>query len=160
MFCPRCKDEFRPGFTRCEGCGVDLVENPHDVPAANAAPGVGPVAGTRAAQVPVAMVEYCGFLELEEARSARDQLRLQRIRSEIVIRDTADPQAGGPAGEEYWLRVEHKRFREAAAALGYDPVDAGEAEAEEETFSCGDCGLEVSDQETFCPGCGARFEDD
>jgi hypothetical protein len=25
-FCPACRSEFRPGFTRCEECGVDLVE--------------------------------------------------------------------------------------------------------------------------------------
>ena len=28
MFCPRCGDEYRPGFTRCTDCGVDLVEKP------------------------------------------------------------------------------------------------------------------------------------
>lgn len=26
MFCPRCKAEYREGFTRCSDCGVDLVE--------------------------------------------------------------------------------------------------------------------------------------
>lgn len=26
MFCPRCKGEFRPGFTQCDTCGVSLVE--------------------------------------------------------------------------------------------------------------------------------------
>jgi len=26
MFCPRCKAEYRPGFTRCADCDVDLVE--------------------------------------------------------------------------------------------------------------------------------------
>jgi hypothetical protein len=25
MFCPECKAEYRPGFTRCSDCGVDLV---------------------------------------------------------------------------------------------------------------------------------------
>ena len=28
MFCPVCGDEFRPGFTRCNDCDVELVENP------------------------------------------------------------------------------------------------------------------------------------
>ena len=28
MFCPKCGDEYRPGFTRCTQCDVDLVENP------------------------------------------------------------------------------------------------------------------------------------
>jgi membrane protease YdiL (CAAX protease family) len=26
MFCPRCRDEFREGFTRCQECGVELVD--------------------------------------------------------------------------------------------------------------------------------------
>lgn len=26
MFCPDCGDEYRPGFTRCTDCDVDLVE--------------------------------------------------------------------------------------------------------------------------------------
>jgi len=26
MFCPECESEFRPGFTRCNECDVDLVE--------------------------------------------------------------------------------------------------------------------------------------
>jgi len=26
MFCPNCKAEYRPGFTRCSDCDVDLVD--------------------------------------------------------------------------------------------------------------------------------------
>jgi hypothetical protein len=26
VFCPKCGDEFRPGFTHCPDCDVDLVE--------------------------------------------------------------------------------------------------------------------------------------
>jgi len=26
MFCPQCKAEYRPGFTRCADCGIDLVD--------------------------------------------------------------------------------------------------------------------------------------
>ncbi len=25
-FCPECRDEYRPGFTHCVDCGVELVE--------------------------------------------------------------------------------------------------------------------------------------
>jgi hypothetical protein len=28
MFCPQCNAEYRPGFTRCTDCGVDLVNEP------------------------------------------------------------------------------------------------------------------------------------
>jgi hypothetical protein len=31
MFCPQCRSEYRPGFTRCSDCDVDLVwELPRD----------------------------------------------------------------------------------------------------------------------------------
>ena len=26
MFCPNCRSEYRPGFTRCNGCDVALVD--------------------------------------------------------------------------------------------------------------------------------------
>ncbi len=26
MFCPKCKTEYRPGFTRCADCGLPLVD--------------------------------------------------------------------------------------------------------------------------------------
>lgn len=29
MFCPECRTEYRPGFTRCSDCDVDLV---HEIP--------------------------------------------------------------------------------------------------------------------------------
>ena len=32
MFCPVCKGEFREGFTHCDDCNVDLVENLGDIP--------------------------------------------------------------------------------------------------------------------------------
>jgi hypothetical protein len=28
MFCPECKTEYRPGFTKCADCGTDLVARP------------------------------------------------------------------------------------------------------------------------------------
>lgn len=35
MFCPQCQAEYRPGFTRCSDCGLDLVS---DLPDADADP--------------------------------------------------------------------------------------------------------------------------
>ena len=31
MICPQCKTEYRPGFTRCADCGMELIE-PEAVP--------------------------------------------------------------------------------------------------------------------------------
>jgi len=42
MFCPQCNAEYRPGFTRCTDCGVDLVnEPPHFALAGQSPPNAG-----------------------------------------------------------------------------------------------------------------------
>jgi hypothetical protein len=39
MFCPRCKAEYRVGFTRCSDCNVDLVDHlPEEKPAPESLP--------------------------------------------------------------------------------------------------------------------------
>ena len=134
MFCPVCKGEFRPGFTRCGDCDVDLVE---DLSA------VRPVVS----EVPAAeglgdfdCADLCGFLTLDEARNARDTLRAERIRSEIAIRESPDSRLGEPIVEEFWLRVERRRFRVAAQRLGCvltvddESSDAGETEEDDPRF--------------------------
>ena len=100
----------------------------------------------------VPMTEYCGFLTLDEARDARGLLKAKTIRSEIVIREISDS-----SEEEYWLRVERDRYREVFALLGFDEH---ESNAYDDTFSCAECGHEIAAAESFCPKCGARFEDD
>jgi len=147
MFCPVCRSEYRPGFSRCPSCEVDLVEEAHSTetsarPARRAA---GP------------MVEYCGFLSLDEAREARGRLRTEKIVSEIVIRDGEDADSTGSFKEEYWLRVPSSVYKATAAVLGYD-FDAGSAGEQGKDLSCSDCGKNVGAEEVFCPHCGARFE--
>ncbi len=102
------------------------------------------------------MVDYCGFLGLEEAREARDGLRLKGIRSEIVIRESPESAIDQPIAEEYWLRVDHGRYRECSAILGYAHVEPDEQAG----FNCSSCGQLVTAEESYCPECGARFEDD
>jgi hypothetical protein len=38
MFCPQCNAEYRPGFTRCADCDVDLVNEPPEYALAGQAP--------------------------------------------------------------------------------------------------------------------------
>ena len=151
MFCPQCRDEFRPGFTRCGRCNVDLVRDLSEV---------GRPAGEAPAEPAVVrMGEYCGFLALDEARSARDRLRERRIRSEIVVREPLDAAWESPVQEEYWLRVDASRIKEVAALIGdvpeVDPAD----EPDGTGFACGDCGHFVPEDAASCAKCGARFED-
>jgi hypothetical protein len=150
MFCPICNCEFRSGFTRCEGCDTDLVEELASVDEPSAAP---------AEPVPAAfipMADYCGFLDLDEARQARDVLRRERIVSDILIREGPETSPDGPIQEEYWLRVEAARFRMAAPILGFDQAEQGVDDTE--TSTCSKCGYQFAAQEQFCPGCGTRFE--
>jgi hypothetical protein len=151
VFCPKCKDEFRAGFTHCAGCNVDLVD---EFPTKSFQPST--ASSSASTTVCAAMVDYCGFLGLEEAREARDSLRLEGIRSEIVIRESPESAIDRPIKEEYWLRVDHGRYRECSAVLGFDHVEADE----ESGFNCSSCGQLVTAEESFCPKCGARFEDD
>ena len=151
MFCPKCKDEFRTGFTRCAGCNVDLVES-----LSEAGPAPSPAGGAAPSCSPLSLVEYCGFVSLDDARRARDLLYGETIGAEIAIRTTTG--SGGGPQEEYWLRVDRARYKEVMRLLGYDEAQAPAEEAEE-GFSCGECGREVAADETFCAGCGARFGD-
>jgi len=167
MFCPICKDEFRPGFTRCAGCDVDLVESPggSSTPSEGAA-GAATAAVTAAAATcgTGTMIEYCGFVALDEARRARDLLRGEAIRSEIAIREGPGSVPGGELVEEYWLRVQGDRYRDVVRVLGFHEAQAPDVALDvapdaDDTFACGDCGADVSVNESFCPGCGARFEE-
>jgi hypothetical protein len=145
MFCPNCRDEFRPGFNRCEACDVSLVESLDEASQTRAA--------ERPPAPPVPLVEFCGFVSLDEARRARDQLRQAGIRWEIMIRE-ASPDLHSVDQEEYWLRVEAPRMREVVTILGYDAADSGEGD-----LTCDSCGHTVSESEPSCPSCGARFDD-
>ena len=105
------------------------------------------------------MADYCGFLDLGEARSARDRLRERKIRSEVVIREPLDADWESPVQEEYWIRADVSRIREVAALIGDVPeVEHGD-EPDEDGFACGGCGHLVLQDATGCPKCGARFED-
>jgi hypothetical protein len=155
MFCPSCRDEFRRGFTRCGRCNVDLVEELPEATPASRRTATAPACGV------VRMVEYCGYLSLDEARGARDQLREERIRSEIVVRESPGAAWDEPAREEYWLRVDTSCLAKIAAVLGEIPQaeESGEREEEDTGFACGECGQHVAAAETFCPKCGAQFDD-
>jgi hypothetical protein len=101
------------------------------------------------------MMDYCGFLALEDAREARERLRYKGIRSEIVIRDPAGLDPSISSGEEYWLRVTVSDRDAVMAILGYDAADEPSTS---EGLACSSCGRDVKAEEPFCPHCGARFE--
>ncbi len=151
MFCPKCRCEFRPGFTRCVSCDVDLVDDlstvkPEEVDAPEPEP------------VLIRFAEVCGYLDLDEARHARDRLHDSRIVSELVIRTSPETPAGGPVVEEYWLRADARQIKRVQALL----EGSGTAPAEHESagsFKCSNCGRPVREEESFCANCGLRFSE-
>ena len=151
MICPVCRDEYRKGFTRCATCSVDLVETldaaAPTMPARAVAP---PVPGAPATDGPTVevTVPYCGFLALEEARTARQSLRDRGVRSLIVISESAE-------GEEFWLRITPEDVKTAVAVLGRHELAA----TPDESFNCSACGATVGPQDSACPGCGLEFAD-
>jgi len=117
VFCPSCKDEFRPGFTRCANCDVDLVD---DLDQAAAEPETeAPVQANPGELRRAPMADYCGFLDLTDARHARDRLRGEGIGADILIRETPES-TPDTIHEEFWLRVEAQQHRRAAQLLEAD----------------------------------------
>jgi len=152
MFCPTCRDEFRAGFTRCERCQVDLVDDLSELDAAR------PRTKTPPPQAPVVMADYCGFFSMQEADQARELLRSERISTEIVLREPPDPDWDAPPKDEFWLRVDASRAREVQKLM--ESIDAAPSQVQEATFACSECGTDVAESENACPECGARFDDD
>ena len=150
MFCPVCRDEYRPGFTRCATCDVDLV------PSLDAATPKPPAAVLPEVAAEEATVNFCGFLTLDEALDARATVRGKGMRAEILICDAPKLHAGAEAKDEYWLRVTPRDFKSVAQLVGYQPA-ATTAEAGE-SFLCSACGATVGPQDAACPGCGLAFE--
>jgi rubrerythrin len=102
---------------------------------------------------------FCGFLSIEDARQAREELRASGIPADILIREGGGEESGH---EEFWIRVPRRRFAEVAEVLQEDAADEAENGngelAEGETFACSECGEDVAAEADVCPHCGARFD--
>jgi rubrerythrin len=152
--------EYRAGFVRCATCGVDLVEaldgSEHEAPRTVSH-------GHYDVAAEAALYPFCGFLTLEDARSAREELRSAGIHSDILIRESGAPDAL----EEFWIRVPRQRFADVADLLHEEAAvesDEGNGDLSEgagagETFACSECGRDVDAEADACPHCGARFDE-
>lgn len=151
MFCPVCRCEYRPGFSRCATCEVDLVPNLDGAPS----PARRPATMTAAAPRSEGRVQFCGFQVLDEAQQARGQLHERGIGSDILIRQATDEDGDESDRDEYWLLVGPSDFRAAQGILGYDLDEAGSGD----TVFCSSCGEAVDPSDDACPHCGEKFEE-
>lgn len=154
MFCPSCESEYRAGITECATCGVRLVER------LGGAAGV-PAEARRTAGPVASFVEYCGFLDLNEALEAREHLRVRGIVAQVLIREAPAGSLDDDRVDECWLRVPAAEFDAVRQVLGYEADDSAHehAGAADDSFECSACGARVPADASKCPGCGARFED-
>jgi hypothetical protein len=150
MFCPVCRDEYRPGFTHCASCDATLVAS-LDAPGARAP---APVLADAAPEETLAA--FCGFLSLDEARQAREKVRGAKLPADILIRETPGATAGGPLQEEFWLRIRPRDFAAIESLIGFEAAAHAGAE---DSFQCSACGATVKASDDACPGCGLRFEE-
>ena len=155
MHCPSCGDEFRSGFTRCASCDVELVESLDGGAAPDPEPSSRRAEPAVAMVAPGTLVDFCGFVSVDDARDGRDRLRDERIPCEIAIRESPESTATHVV-EEYWLRVDRNRVGDVVRLIGEPPP----AEGADETFLCGACGAEVDVDATVCPRCGTGLEDE
>lgn len=151
MYCPVCRDEYRAGFERCATCNVDLVAS------LDAAPRKRPEAAVLTeVAAEEGKVNFCGFVTLDEARQARDQLREKKIPADILLCEPPGAALAEPAREEYWIRVAPRHLKAVADLIGYPEAPA--ATDADDTFNCSACGATVKASDTECPGCGLSFE--
>ena len=149
MFCPVCRDEYRPDFSRCATCDATLVE------ALDASAPHAPAHVLAEVAAEEATIDFCGFLTLDEARQARDTVRDARMPAEILIRAAPGAAADAPVQEEYWLRVRPRDFNAIVGLIGLTPVELA---GSDDAFGCSACGATVHASDDACPGCGLRFE--
>jgi hypothetical protein len=116
----------------------------------------------RALSGPLKLADYCGYFTLEEALEAREELRRESIKSEVVIREPAEADPVEPGPDEYWLRVDVQQWAAAERLLGLGgaETEAAPAKASGDDFACGACGEQVPEDARSCPKCGVEFDED
>jgi len=131
MFCPQCNVEYRPGFTRCSDCEVDLVQDPPHFALAGKTP-ADPVEPGDPSEDP-----FCSFWKGENARVHAEMcevLEQAGIPHKTVFR--SDHLFNFSRSPAYEIGVPFSRYRLAEAAIQRafafeDPEDAARAELRE-----------------------------
>jgi hypothetical protein len=115
-FCPKCHSEYRPGFTRCTDCDLELIGSlPEEKP-------------EKFNQADVELVELATFPNSSEAEMIQELLEDNGIST--VLRGDVDPLGLASGAESIILLVEEADLVEAQKL--YEDYFAGEGEEEPE----------------------------
>jgi hypothetical protein len=148
-FCPECRAEYRPGFTRCASCDVDLVES---------LPEFAPLTEEemrKALEGKELVAITSGYIDA--VLEMRDQLAGMRILSLVEEAEKAPPQPGLPRRVK--LMVAKDSLEAAAACMGetFRSMVAQEGlkpNAEITYERCPACNSPVPPDAEECPECG------
>jgi hypothetical protein len=156
MFCPRCRSEYRAGFSRCAHCEVDLVAElpPEDV-----------FGSIEAMAQALEGKEVQAILVGNHVDLSQVQHYLANKRIATVIAGEADENVEAPVHRRFFLMVAndeierardviHEHWREGAIAQG---LLLGDTDAAPGT--CPACGAKVPAEVGECPECGLFLGD-
>ncbi len=153
MFCPRCRSEYRAGFTRCAHCEVDLVP---ELPPADLY------------ESPEAMARVLEGKDTQPIMvgSHVDLAQVQRFlgRQQIlsVLASEADQEVDAPMHQRLYLMVAaddleraraviQRQWRDGAISQGLVSKDGGGPVSD---AVCPACGAAVPASASECPDCG------
>ena len=115
-FCPKCRSEYRPGFTRCTDCDLELIKSlPEEKP-------------EEFNQADVELIELATFPNSSEAEMIQELLEDNGIST--VLRGDVDPLGLASGAESITLLVEEAKLVEAQKL--YEDYFAGENEGDPE----------------------------
>jgi hypothetical protein len=125
MWCPRCRSEFREGFTTCNTCGAALVAE--EPPEEGQDPGTGPLTGRPIDdELSITGPVLAGtFVTMDEAQAAAAALADEGIVAEVVNRDEQLPMTIQKAEPAFGITVqptEASRARRILRGIGLLPV--------------------------------------
>jgi hypothetical protein len=158
-YCPTCRAEHRPGFTRCAECDVELV----DALPAEAAPDdeagewVNVYTGvSRAAEMVEANLASLGIPSARLPGEALETFPIGVMGSpnEFSLWTVSVPQSAHAGRRE---QIERAVSLGRLAAGEEDPEAAAQAEEDYDVRACPSCVLYFHDNYTACPGCGAEL---
>jgi len=147
-FCPKCRVEYRPGFTRCSDCDTDLVERLDVAPSWE---GAEPVELTRKQDSSQARL-ICDALLQSGVPCFLKGIEGKEILGPILGASFFD----GADLNDIAILVPEDRIEEAQNILdAFFEEDSDEGDIQ--FLECSECGCPIDEEDEVCPACGEKL---